>query len=466
MKTLLALPANALLDKFGSGGHAPGSGSAAALLGLLSANLVVTVGRLTLERAEYRLHHPAIEDICNRIEATLVPLLTTLFQDDAEAFDQVIRARRARDAAADEREKRTLAAAALDQLKLATEIPFKIAAACLELIDLSGKVFDVGFKGARGDTGVALSAALAGVTSSAFVISLNLKSFKGTYWARQRRQECDQLQKTATTKYEAALARMARLRAEDVASSSDADADPIATLWSSAKTKYSGEDIESRASDLRRIIWHRRAELWADAEVPADPAQLLEPEVALRLLGYSFNVVETLGSFPLKGKTYEVAGLLEAQPGRVSVSRQLRQEVRRFTAAHELGHVILHPQLKEAHRDRPIDGSEVARTRIEAEADKFASSFLMPAALVRSRFATTFGQGTLSLTDDTAFALFGTGLGEARQRLTTLRDLSVLLASAERYNGRPVVSLAKQFRVSPTALAIRLEELDLLRMDS
>lgn len=465
MKTLLALSASDLLDKFGSGGHAPGSGSAAALLGLLSANLVVTVGQLTLDRNEYLDHHKDVEAICGRIKTVLEPSLSKLFQEDAEAFDLVISARQARNAASDDRERRVLEAAALDQLKLATEIPFKIAEACLELIDLSARVFDVGFKGARGDTGVALSAALSGVVSSSFVISLNLKSFKGTYWARQRRKECDQLQTTAHEKYQAAVERLTKLRSEDSALQEDADSDPIFALWSTAKTSYSDEEIDSRASDLRRIIWDRRAALWADSEVPANPTHLLDPEVALRLLGFNFNLVETLGTFSSEGKNYEVAGLLEAQPGRVSVSRQMRPDIRLFTAAHELGHVLLHPNLKEAHRDRPIDGSAVARSRIEKEADRFASSFLMPAILLKTRFALTFGKGQFSLTDETAFALFGADFDVARRKMTSLRKLSVTLAGSERYNGRSVESLAKQFGVSTMAMAIRLEELELIRAD-
>ena len=49
---LLDLKANILLDKFGKGGHVPGSGSAAALMGLLAAKLLATVSTLTLSRAK------------------------------------------------------------------------------------------------------------------------------------------------------------------------------------------------------------------------------------------------------------------------------------------------------------------------------------------------------------------------------------------------------------------------------
>lgn len=166
MQHLLALPAETLLNKFGSGKHAPGSGSAAALMGILSAKLVITVGQLTLNRKEYEQHHFQVKAACDRIRTYVVPRLEQLFQDDAEIFDKVITARRARDGAAEPREKRRLSEAALDELKIATALPLDIAEVCLELIDLAAVVFDGGFKGARGDTGAAISSAVAGVLAS------------------------------------------------------------------------------------------------------------------------------------------------------------------------------------------------------------------------------------------------------------------------------------------------------------
>ena len=42
------------------------------------------------------------------------------------------------------------------------------------------------------------------------------------------------------------------------------------------------------------------------------------------------------------------------------------------------------------------------------------------------------------------------------------RDLAKLLADSESYNGVRFISLANQFRVSTTTMAIRLEELELV----
>ena len=218
MDSLIELPTSTLLDKFGSGKHAPGSGSAAALMGLLAAKLVVTVGALTLRKPEYRKEHLVIEFVCKRITDELTPLLLQLFQRDAEVFDEVIKARKARDATTDDREKRRHGEAALEGLKAATEIPFQIGEACLKLIDHAVVIFDGGFKGARGDTGAAVSAAVAGAMSAVFVVNLNLKSFRGSEWAKQQRTRCDELHQNLTQKQAAALERVMQLRAEDVSS--------------------------------------------------------------------------------------------------------------------------------------------------------------------------------------------------------------------------------------------------------
>jgi hypothetical protein len=44
----------------------------------------------------------------------------------------------------------------------------------------------------------------------------------------------------------------------------------------------------------------------------------------------------------------------------------------------------------------------------------------------------------------------------------TLRELSRKIASLTRFNGRSLVSLAETFKVSAVAMAIRLEELQLV----
>jgi len=143
-----------------------------------------------------------------------------LFQRDATIFDEVIKARVARDLAMEEKEKRKFGEVALEKLKIATEIPFQIGEACLALIDHGAFVFDMGFRGVRGDTGAAISAAVAGAMAAIFVINLNLKSFRGSDWAIQQRKRCDEMHHLLSRKQLDAFSRVMTLRDEDISSMS------------------------------------------------------------------------------------------------------------------------------------------------------------------------------------------------------------------------------------------------------
>jgi len=234
-----------------------------------------------------------------------------------------------------------------------------------------------------------------------------------------------------------------------------------ATSDGTAQRRYADHEIEAKVKDLHARLWRDRASLW-DGAVPTDPIDILDPAVALRLVGYEFELEEGLGQYRGTGGLVEVAGLIDRTSKTVHVSRQFSLSVRTFTAAHELGHAVLHRAGAGVHRDRPMDGAALSRDPVELQADKFATYFLMPAKLVRARFAGLFGTECFALTDETSFALSSTSLLEIQAKYRTRRDLSRLLASAERYNGRQVTPLTAQFRVSTEAMAIRLEELGLL----
>lgn len=212
---LIELPTIKLLEKFGSGTHAPGSGSAAALMGVIGCRLIVTVGAISLRKQEYQRDHSKISFIADKVANDLDPRLRDLFQRDALVFDEVIRSRVARDSATNDREKRRHRELALERLREATEIPFQIGEACLELIDLGASMFDIGFKGARGDSGTAISAAVAGAMSAVFVINLNLRSFRDSDWANAQRQRCNDLHDRLSRKQLEAFGRVMTLQATE-----------------------------------------------------------------------------------------------------------------------------------------------------------------------------------------------------------------------------------------------------------
>jgi len=224
---------------------------------------------------------------------------------------------------------------------------------------------------------------------------------------------------------------------------------------------WSDQEIEAKAAELHRLLWRRRKEIWAEG-VPQDPVDLLDPAVALHVLGYDFQYVEGLGQMRGTAGLIEVGGLIDNSAKLVRVARQFAPAVRSYTGAHELGHAVLHQHLAVLHQDKPCDGISMPRDRVEVEANKFAKLFLMPAKLVAARFTELFLVTRFEVTEESAFALVGRSSPELLRLAPTRRDLAKLLASAERFNGRYFVPLHAQFRVSREAMAIRLEELSLV----
>lgn len=109
------------------------------------------------------------------------------------------------------------------------------------------------------------------------------------------------------------------------------------------------------------------------------------------------------------------------------------------------------------HRDKPLDGSS-KRSGKEYEADKFASLFLMPRKQVVQKFESIFKTKLFILNEETRFAM---NL-DTEERITSLRELSRILASINSYDRKNFKSMAEFFQVSVEAMAIRLEELELI----
>lgn len=219
--------------------------------------------------------------------------------------------------------------------------------------------------------------------------------------------------------------------------------------------------ISDIASQLQKELWGHRSEFWPDRE--PSYFEILDPELAANYLGVGYVLCESLGRFGTRGSQFEVAGSIDRQRRVISVSRRFSAEVMRFTAAHEIGHWLLHPG-EVMHRDRPIkgleDGLSHARPEQEKDADYFAACFLMPGKLVSRTYERLFGKGFCF--DDAAACQLAAGdfNGFLAPREGSL-SRELIMATARAYNGIHFKSLAEQFMVSPTTMAIRLRELKL-----
>jgi Zn-dependent peptidase ImmA (M78 family) len=224
------------------------------------------------------------------------------------------------------------------------------------------------------------------------------------------------------------------------------------------------ETINAEVHKLHKEIWQAYKPV---LDVPAvDPIWLLNPVNTARLLGFDYVEAPELGSFSDSGAIYEVAGSLDRLEKRICVSTRFKPEEIRFTGAHEIAHLVLHPGAVK-HRDRPIFRftlSQPQRAPEEIEADYFAASYLLPERLLRQRLRAKFGEvDKVIFNDDVCYFLNPGDPDELmRDDRIGLRNRAFAVARAERFGGVKSLSLAAQFGVSPSVLAIRLEELGLI----
>lgn len=461
---LMSLPLRELLEKFAAGKHKPGSGSAAALLGLISAALSRTVIALTVDKPQYDAVQNELQEISSEIEVKIQPFLEQAFEQDSILFDKVIKSRIFRNEAVDHAEWWRRSHEALSKLDSASVIALDIARKSIRLTELAIIVFDKGFKSAQGDSEVAIEAALSGATGALSVIYLNLKDFRGESHARKMLNDAEELA-TSAKKLQGQLSdRMEKLRARAVTRNSELSLNaPKLLLHKKKQDKYSKEDLFQIVKNIHSELWLNREQIWS-AHDQLHPVQMINPATTFGLHGYDYEETVSLGQDSIDGELVEIAGYVDNEEKVAKVSRKFSPDVRRFTSAHELGHAILHKQ-KKMFRDRALDGGAIGsgRPQIEREADAFAVLFLMPEVQVRDIFEQIFGQEQFNVDQRSAFALGFRGVGAMQTKLPTDRHLSVRLATTDLYSGIPKRSLCGIFGVSPTAMAIRIEELSLIQ---
>jgi len=461
---LIDITTRDLLVKFGSGNHKPGSGSACSFQGLLSAQMLRTVINLTNEPKRnhiYGKHTPAFLKIKRSIDDRIYPELERLFQLDSEQFDMVIKSRKARDKERDFRTKRTLASKAEVLLIISTETPLEIAKFCIELGEFAVFVFENGFRSARGDSGVAISSAISAIYGCLSIIELNLISLPLNEKTKEIRSQKTNLKFNLEKLNDNWVKCIGILEKESIESQNFSDDILKFQLGNLEETVSSYDDIENIVRELQNTIWQFKEKIFKNNPV-SSPLDILKPDIVLkRVMNYYYTDSTGLGMHSNDGEKFEVAGLINKPEKVVQISNRFSQDTQRFTAAHELGHAILHKK-SILHRDKPIDGSiSFSKNAVELQADKFATFFLMPKKLVEKVFFNFFKMQQFRISEATALAI-RVDLNSLRKNYPNFRDLSRLIASQDFYAGRSFSPLNKVFNVSVETMAIRLEELRLV----
>jgi len=165
------LSVGALADRLASSDPVPGGGSAAALAGALGAALVAMVAELTIGRPDYAEHEEVVRKL--RFDALdRKGELLDLAQQDADAYEMVVRARHMpKDS---ESERATRSAALHEAMGEAARIPLRVAVVASEVLDLAERVAPIGNKNAVSDAGVAAQLAAAGLRGALLNVRINL----------------------------------------------------------------------------------------------------------------------------------------------------------------------------------------------------------------------------------------------------------------------------------------------------
>jgi formiminotetrahydrofolate cyclodeaminase len=169
--SLLALPAEQLLDRFASSEPTPGGGSASALAGAVGAALVAMVCGMP----KTRTGDPAERA---RLDAALADVRTTgdwlrgLVDEDSAAYDAVVAAYRLPKASDEEKAERKRAVDAA--MTRATDVPLRTAEACLVVMAAAQTAGENGNPNALSDARTAAALAWAGLRGATENVRINL----------------------------------------------------------------------------------------------------------------------------------------------------------------------------------------------------------------------------------------------------------------------------------------------------
>lgn len=166
---------NEFLAELKSDSPAPGGGSAAALAGAIGAALGIMVGNLTLNSNKYAEVHEKANQLTQQLEKRLA-VLERYVDEDTRVFTQVMQAYKLPKSTDAEK---TLRSQTIQQaMQSASQLPMKVATICMEVLELSSEVLEIGNANAASDAAVAGRMAHAAMWSAIYNVRINLGSIR------------------------------------------------------------------------------------------------------------------------------------------------------------------------------------------------------------------------------------------------------------------------------------------------
>jgi len=181
----------------------PGGGTAAAAAGGMAASLLAMVCAITAKNKKHEARKPELE----RLQASLVTLRDDLIshaREDADSYDKVVLASRARR----EDENPKTVEDFQRALRHAASVPLETASACVDVLEKSTRVAELGTASASSDVGVAVLLAETGFKGAVMNVNINLASISDASFARHAREKLKKDERRANDHVRDALSRL------------------------------------------------------------------------------------------------------------------------------------------------------------------------------------------------------------------------------------------------------------------
>tara|TARA_Y100000817_G_scaffold263899_1_gene219031 strand:- start:3 stop:1700 length:1698 start_codon:yes stop_codon:yes gene_type:complete len=181
-KKLSSLRMTEFIDELSRNSVAPGGGSASALVGSLGASLLSMVASLTHEKKDYINIKNEMGDI--GLEAqSLKNRLTTLIDEDTNAFNQLIKMNRLPDSTPSESKYKKESIKKANEYAIA--VPYEVASLCFCVLEIAKNLVEKGNPNSISDVEVASEAALGGLRGAAMNVLINLKGIDDKIYAKK-----------------------------------------------------------------------------------------------------------------------------------------------------------------------------------------------------------------------------------------------------------------------------------------
>lgn len=184
---------------------APGGGSIAALAGSLGAALASMVSNLTVGKKGYESHKEELIQLAEKAQQVKDELLKAV-DDDTNAFNAYLEARRLPQSTAEEKARREQAIQ--DGLKAAVMVPLNTAHLSMEAMKIARRVVEIGNRHSVTDAGVGAQMAFSGVRGGILNVLINLPQISDQNFCQEMKASCARLENEAESILNETLSRV------------------------------------------------------------------------------------------------------------------------------------------------------------------------------------------------------------------------------------------------------------------